>query len=65
MIAKSLGISLERGSNHVVPEKANMRGWCRIHSREELSRLTKGSAADIITRLRSGAKVRKLSVDKT
>jgi hypothetical protein len=57
MIAKSLGISLDKGSNHVVPEKSHMRSWCKVHTRDDLSRLTKGIAADIITRLRSGAKV--------
>jgi hypothetical protein len=57
MIAKGLGISLDKASNHVAPEKSHMRGWCKVHTREDLSQLTKGAAADIITRLRSGAKV--------
>lgn len=57
MIAKSLGISLDKGSDYIAADKAHMREWCRIRTRDDLSRLSKGDAADLITRLRSGAKV--------
>ncbi|PVG01933.1 P-loop containing nucleoside triphosphate hydrolase protein [Serendipita vermifera] len=56
IIAKSLGISLEGRSEEVAPEKEHMRAWCRIHNRRDLKNITKGAAADMITRLRRGAK---------
>jgi hypothetical protein len=58
IIAKSLGISLEGKSEEVSPDKEHMRAWCRIHNRRDLKNMTKGAAADMITRLkRGGAKV--------
>ncbi|CAG8714333.1 2485_t:CDS:2, partial [Acaulospora colombiana] len=56
IIAKSLGISLEAKSEEMAPEKEHMRAWCRIHNRRDLKNITKGAAADMITRLRRGAK---------
>ena len=58
IIAKSLGISMDPTSSQVDPEKAHMRGFSKVHSKEDLARLTKGRAADMITKLRSGVKVR-------
>ena len=48
---------MDKDSNHLVPEKANIRAWCRVPDRTVLLELTKGAAADLITRMRSGAKV--------
>ncbi|KAG8832120.1 hypothetical protein FRC20_007967 [Serendipita sp. 405] len=54
MIAKCLGINLN--SDHVVPEKAHIRQYSKVHNRQDLKQLTKGAAADMITRMRSGVK---------
>lgn len=56
ILAKSLGISLDPKSKEVDPAKAHMRAFSRVHSKEDLARLTKGRAADMITKLRSGVK---------
>jgi len=57
ILAKVFGISMEAGSGYVAPEKAHIRTWCRVPDKKALTNLTKGAAADLITRMRSGAKV--------
>lgn len=61
LIAKALGINLDNPhhpnpSELLDPNKAGMREWSRIRTREDVQRLTKGQAGDFITRLKSGAK---------
>jgi hypothetical protein len=52
-----MGISMDAGSTRVAPDKTHIRAWCRVPDRAALLNLTKGAAADLITRMRSGAKV--------
>ncbi|KAG8820411.1 hypothetical protein FRC17_010158 [Serendipita sp. 399] len=54
MLAKVFGI--EPDSDRVVSEKAHIRQYSKVHTWQDLKRLTKGAAADMITRMRAGVK---------